>query len=64
MTTNIMIKNKRIDTNNKITNLQINKDCTQKENIELIKKEKERQKKREETHGPNKNMYLDFSKLI
>lgn len=42
MTTNIMIKNKRIDTNNKITNLQINKDCTQKENIELIKKEKGR----------------------
>lgn len=37
---------------------------TDKEREELIKKEKERQKKREETHGPNKNMYLDFSKLI
>ena len=38
MTTNIMIKNKRIDTNNKITNLQIKKDCTQKEKTELRKK--------------------------
>lgn len=37
---------------------------TDKEREELIKKEKERQKKREETHGPSKNMYLDFSKLI
>ena len=37
---------------------------TDKEREELIKKEKERQKKREETHGPNKNMHLDFSKLI